>query len=96
MVIGSNKFTGELVAIKAIDTKKYTKLAQQNRISEIDAMRMCKESHGVVKILDSFELDGQTYIVTKYAKGGDLLEYCLEQPDQSQWMTEKRARHIFQ
>jgi hypothetical protein len=28
--IGSNKSTGELVAIKAIDTVKYKKLAHQN------------------------------------------------------------------
>jgi serine/threonine protein kinase len=40
-------------------------------------MHQCKDSHNIVRILDSFELHDKTYIVTKFAKGGDLLEYCL-------------------
>ncbi len=71
--------TGNRVAIKAIDTAKYTKLASSNFITEVDAMHLCKKSQYVVSLVDSFEVDDLTYIVSKYAEGGNLLEYCCEQ-----------------
>ena len=95
VVIGKNRFTGELVAIKSINTIKYKKLANDNDIAEADAMNACKDSQNVVRLLDSFELDNMTYLVTKFAEGKDLLEYCISQPNENQWLSEKRARHIF-
>ena len=58
-------------------------------------MSLCKDSHYIVKLVDDFELNDLTYIITKYAEGKDLLEYCLNQPNQDQWLSEKRTRHIF-
>ncbi len=95
VVIGKNRMTGELVAVKCINTIKYKKLAADNKISEADAMSACKDSQNVVKLLDTFELDDMTYLITKFAEGKDLLEYCLTQPNEHQWLSEKRARYIF-
>ena len=32
----------------------------------------------------------------KFEEGRNLLDYCLNQPDQTNWMSEKRVRFIFQ
>ncbi len=44
-------------------------------------MLLCKKSQYVVSLVENFEVDKMTYIVSKYAEGGDLLYYCLGQPD---------------
>lgn len=55
-------------------------------------MTMCSPSKNLVALVESFEHEGQVFIVTKYAKGGNLLSYlndkgldCLE---------EARAKHV--
>lgn len=58
-------------------------------------MLLCRDSQYVVNLIDHFEYDNETVIVSKYAEGGDLLNYCLAQKDQSQWVSEDRACHIF-
>ena len=59
-------------------------------------MSLCQKSDHVVSLIDHFEIGDATYIVSKYAQGGDLFEYCLSQPSKTQWLSEKRARHIIQ
>lgn len=38
-------------------------------------MFYCLENSNAVKLIEEFSLDEKVYIVTKYMKGGDLLEY---------------------
>ncbi len=83
VVIGKNRHTEEIVAIKSINTRKYKKLAVDNGITEADAMSACKDSRNVIRLLDNFEFDGVTYLITKFAEGKDLLEYCLTQPNKN-------------
>ena len=93
--IGVSKLTGTPVAIKEIRTKKYLKLAAENSICEAEAITLCKGSKRVVKLLNTFELENFTYIITKFEEGRNLLDYCLSQPNQTQWMSEQRVRFIF-
>ena len=58
-------------------------------------MLLCRDSQYVVNLIDHFEYDNETVIISKYAEGGDLLNYCLAQKDQSCWVSEDRACHIF-
>ena len=58
-------------------------------------MLCCQKSKHVVQLVESFSFDSNLYLVTKYASGGDLLQYCLAQDNSKQWMDEKRAKHIF-
>ena len=67
--------TGQRVAIKANETQKYKRLARENAISEAIAMHINQESKHVLNLVEDFEQDGQTYIVTKFVRGGDLLSY---------------------
>mgnify|MGYP000066939866 CR=1 FL=1 len=46
-------------------------------------MNACKDSPNVVRLLDYFEIDNMTYLVTKFAEGKDLLEYCITQPNEN-------------
>ena len=64
-------------------------------IQEVDAMMLLHKSSYVVKLIDHFKIDDQSYIVSKYAQGGDLLNYCLNTNESSRWLFEDRARHIF-
>lgn len=48
-----------------------------------------------IDLVERFHINDQTYIVTKLAAGGNLFEYCLRQPNQNVWMSEKRAQRIF-
>lgn len=77
VVIGNHRLTNLQVAIKAIDIHKYVRLQKEDRISEADAMELCQDSDFIVNFIEKFAMDGQVYIVTKFAPGGDLLHYCL-------------------
>lgn len=58
-----------------MDTKKYQRLSTENQVSEGQAMYLCQGSTQVINFIEEFTMDGKTYIVTKYARGGDLLGY---------------------
>ena len=74
---GRHKLNGTKVAIKAIHTKAYLRLEEENGIDEA-AMELCDDSHRIVNLLEMFKQDGWYFIVSKYAYGGDLLRYCLK------------------
>ncbi len=95
MAIGASKLSGARVAVKEIPTEKYLRLAKEHKVSEAEAITMCKGNKRIIKLMDTFEIEGYTYIITKYEEGRNLLDYCLSQPDQDRWMSEQRARHIF-
>ena len=51
------------------------RLATENQVSEGHAMYHCQGSTQVINLIEEFQMHGQTYIVTKFARGGDLLGY---------------------
>ena len=58
-------------------------------------MEACADSEHIVTFVEKFYIQEQVYIVSKFAAGGDLLHYCLQQGRDKPWMDEDRARHIF-
>ena len=72
---GVHKVTGTRVAIKAMETNKYQRLSTENQVSEGRAMYLCQGSNQVINFIEEFTHDGKTFIVTKLARGGDLLSY---------------------
>ena len=101
VAIAQHKLTGAEVAIKSIEKKKYARLQKEDRVSEAEALELCKESAHVVNLIEKFTLHGEIYLVTKFAAGGDLLQYCLRREEQSlaqgklNWLSEAQAKHIF-
>ena len=55
---------------------------------------MFNRNHNIVRLIERFNLGGQTFLVTMLAGGGDLVKYCKQQPDPNLWMSESRAQHI--
>ena len=41
-------------------------------------MRACDGSQNLISLVETFELGDKTYVVTRYAKGGDLLRYMTD------------------
>ena len=72
---GRHRTTGDTVAIKCIDTATYKRLKQENGISEGAAMKLCKSSPHVAQLAEEFRHGEQTFLVSKFVKGGDLLAY---------------------
>lgn len=75
-MLGFNQLTGVKVAIKEIPQETCERKESLGFIQEYDAMNLLAKSSYVVKLIDHFEIDDQTFIVSKYANGGDLLNYC--------------------
>jgi serine/threonine protein kinase len=94
-VFATHRTTQRQVAIKKISQKAYKNSKSKNKISETAALNLCRESKHVVNLVESMKVDNSIYLVTKYAQGGNLLQYCLSQPNQERWLDEKRAHHIF-
>ena len=38
-------------------------------------MTLCKQSPYIIPLIDEFEQEDNIYLVTKYARGGNLLNY---------------------
>ena len=74
-----HKISGVRVAIKAMESKKYQRLSIENQVSESRAMYMCQDSQNILNFIEEFTHNGETYIVTKFARGGDLLSYLSVQ-----------------
>jgi len=63
------------VAIKVFDTIKYKRSRQKNGISENTALKLCRNSPNISRIVEKIQHGSKTYIVTQFVKGGDLLAY---------------------
>ena len=101
VAIARHKLTGADVAIKCIQKKKYARLQKEDRVSEAEALELCKESAYIVNLIEKFTLFGEIYLVTKFAAGGDLLQYCLNSEEKSiaagkpGWLSADQVKHIF-
>ena len=61
-----HKITGQIVAIKAINKQKYKQHTIENHISESEALQRCHRSENVIQLVEEFQQEGQTFIVTKF------------------------------
>ena len=86
--------SGLHVAIKAIKTPTYKRLAREQHVSEGAVhYTLCRQSEHVLKFVEVFEEGSQTYIVTKLARGGDLLTHLYKRSDPC--LSEIEARRVF-
>ena len=95
IIFAEHCLTGVKVAIKVIKKNLYKRLTYENNISEAEAMWKCRESRHIVELIEKFEHEGKIFLVTKYARAGDLLTYCMHCEDPENWMSVEQARHIF-
>ncbi len=82
------------MAIKSIPSTKYDRLSFENKISEANAMNLCRKSPHVVTLVDHFEIEGETFIVSKYAPGGDLASYLNKRIKKNRTFSEGLAQSI--
>ena len=77
---GRNDVTGtiyssldETVAIKVIDMKMIKGEVHKNLLaSEIDVLKMLKNSENIIEVYDIYNTKNNTYIITELCDGGDL------------------------
>lgn len=70
-----HKITGIQVVIKEMQTSDYKTSHKQHGVTEPEAMLLCSKSKFISSLVEYFHVGSLTYIVTKLAKGGDLLNY---------------------
>ena len=64
--------TGEIVAIKIIDNFSLKNEVERSLIfQEIQALRVAKSSN-ILRLLDAFQTDQNTFIITEFCDQGDL------------------------
>ena len=76
-----------------MNKQKYKLHTIENHISESQALYRCNGSENVAQLVEEFQQEGQTFIVTKFQQGGNLLSY-LESLGVN-LLPEDKARHIF-
>ena len=81
LLVARHNLTGVVITIKSIDGTKVVKMWQRDRISEAESLQLCKGSAFVMNLVEKFTLKDRVYLVTKYAAGGNLLDYCLKQEE---------------
>ena len=69
------------------------RMTRENNISEGEAMELCSTSSNVVGLIEEFTLASETYLVTKFINGGDLLSYLSNKGVDR--LTETEARVLF-
>ncbi len=57
-------------------------------------MILCRKSAHVVTLVDYFEIEGETFIVSKYAAGGDLCTYLNKQVKKNCQLSEDQTQLI--
>ena len=76
-----------------MESTKYMRMTRENSISEGEAMELCSTSSHVVGLIEEFTLASETYLVTKFINGGDLLSYLSNKGVDR--LTETEARVLF-
>lgn len=74
-------------------TENYKRFTAENKIAEADAMSACDQSKYVPRFIESFQLGDETFLVTKFMEGGDLMNYLEKQGVNR--LPEERAKNIF-
>lgn len=79
-----HKETGEVRAVKIVTRRMDTS-------REIQLLRMCQGHHNIVELIDVYEDEYHTYIVTELLSGGELFQMISRKSR----FTENEARKIF-
>ena len=75
--LGTNRQTGEKVAIKILEKSKMTKFDDKNRLErEINILSKIHQPN-IVKLFCVIETDRQIFIIMEYIKGNELFQYIL-------------------
>ena len=75
--LGTNRQTGEKVAIKILEKSKMTKFDDKNRLErEINILKKIHHPN-IVKLFCVIETDRQIFIIMEYIKGNELFQYIL-------------------
>lgn len=91
--LGIHKKTGEKVAIKIIDKKKFALNPSLRKDQLLDEVRVMKSliHPNILAIKDIFESDDYMYLVLELATGGDLFDAVVNK----QFYPEDEAREVF-
>ena len=73
--LAKHRITQQKVAIKVIPQEKYSRLRKENGVSEAQAMESCQKSQHITKLIEEIRQDDKTFLVTKFVKNGDLLNF---------------------
>ena len=89
-----HKVSGLHVAIKTIKTPTYKRLTREQHVSEgVAHYTLCRHSDHMLKFVEAFTEGSLTYIVTKLARNGDLLNHLGNRNDPC--LSEDEARRMF-
>lgn len=75
--LGIHRISGMKVAVKVMKDEKSSRYRHENGITEASAMKLCNKSENVGSLIETFSQCDRVYIVTKYYKAGNLLDYIL-------------------
>ena len=75
--LGTNRQTGEKVAIKILEKSKMTKFEDKARLER--EIKILKKIHhpNIVKLFCVIETDRQIFIIMEYIKGNEMFQYIL-------------------
>jgi len=90
VLLATDNFTGEECAVKILDKSKMDKEGLQRVYFEAEIMQKLQHKN-ILQIKNITEDNENVYIVMKYARNGDLLEYL----NSKKRLTEEEAREIF-
>jgi serine/threonine protein kinase len=84
----THKTTGDIYAVKDIDTSVLERNSKTALKHEIAALKLLRGGPYIIRLFDVFEAPNNTYMVMEECKGGDLLDRVTEK----EFYTEREAR----
>lgn len=86
----THKRTGEIFAVKDIDTSGLENSSMKALKDEIAALKLLRGGPYIIRLYDVFEEPNNTYMVMEECRGGDLLTRVTEK----EYYTERDARKV--
>ena len=77
-LLATNKETNEQVVLKAFGS--FSEKSKKEFEKEVKAFKKLESKHGVLLPLETFEYEGDYFIVTEYKNGGDLRRWLETKP----------------
>ena len=91
-----HKRTGDICAVKDIDTSVLEKNSKNALSDEIKAMKMLRGGPHIIRLLDVFEEPQHTFMVMEECRGGDLLTRITEKEVYTERECRKTCKILFQ
>eukprot|EP01129_Flabellula_baltica_P005692 TRINITY_DN2075_c0_g1_i1.p1 TRINITY_DN2075_c0_g1~~TRINITY_DN2075_c0_g1_i1.p1 ORF type:complete len:472 (-),score=103.97 TRINITY_DN2075_c0_g1_i1:458-1873(-) len=92
---GMHKKTGELFAVKIIDTSQYEELQLEHLKREIEITTKLK-SEFIINMIEHYSEDDCIYLVLEYAPGGELFDLVVERRHLSEYEAIVLIKQIMQ